>query len=420
MSLFVKPLLCIAMSLGLTANGTILKEEEPETGSEEPVSELTEEKETHKAVGHVESVVCGEDGEVTLKGWAYDPDAPDDCLMIKILEMEKEIPAQGKAYDIEHQFSANLYRPNIEYEGTKISGNYGFEYKYTSAHNAGIYNLVTLAMTVSDGSSKETLIDTRDIEIVQSKAEKIVFDDNETVTHLNMKPGDSETVSFKILPEKAAEKTGIKCDIQNTESIDVEIAQDLKSITVTAKSYGYGIIKIMASDDPSVYATVRVMVSDHGDDPIPLPAPTGEPDPFPLNAREMYRMYNPNSGEHFYTGSAQERDTLKDAGWKYEGVGFVAPRFSSTRMYRLYNPNSGDHHYTASVEEKENLEANGWNYEGVGWYTADSGIPQYRLYNPNAQTGSHHYTASEEERDSLVAAGWKYEGIGFYSLRYIN
>ena len=28
-------------------------------------------------------------------------------------------------------------------------------------------------------------------------------------------------------------------------------------------------------------------------------------------SQEMYRMYNPNSGEHFYTANSYERDNLK-------------------------------------------------------------------------------------------------------------
>ena len=39
-------------------------------------------------------------------------------------------------------------------------------------------------------------------------------------------------------------------------------------------------------------------------------------------------------------------------------------------MYRLYNPNSGDHHYTGNPKERSNLEAQGWKYEGIGFYTA--------------------------------------------------
>lgn len=34
----------------------------------------------------------------------------------------------------------------------------------------------------------------------------------------------------------------------------------------------------------------------------------------------MYRLYNPNSGEHFYTASDEERWHLIDVGWNDEGT----------------------------------------------------------------------------------------------------
>lgn len=129
----------------------------------------------------------------------------------------------------------------------------------------------------------------------------------------------------------------------------------------------------------------------------------------------MYRLYNPNSGEHFYTGSVEERDMLVAAGWTYEGVAWNAPVSDGQPVYRVYNPNSGDHHYTMSKEEVNMLVGYGWKYEGVAWNSSGlTTVPQFRLYNPNADCGSHHYTSSEEERDFLVSLGWIYEGIGWF------
>ena len=129
----------------------------------------------------------------------------------------------------------------------------------------------------------------------------------------------------------------------------------------------------------------------------------------------MYRLYNPNSGEHFYTGSLEELNNLKTAGWIHEGNGFEVPVISDTPVYRMYNPNAGDHHYTTSADEKKFLEDAGWNYEGIAWYSAPITFkPLYRLNNPNASSGAHHYTMSEEERDHLTSIGWKYEGIGWF------
>lgn len=133
----------------------------------------------------------------------------------------------------------------------------------------------------------------------------------------------------------------------------------------------------------------------------------------------MYRLYNPNSGEHFYTASAAEKNNLVKVGWRYEGIGWTAPENSNTPVYRLYNPNAGDHHYTMSASEKDNLVKAGWKCEGIGWYSDDDkGTPLYRQYNPNAIAGAHNYTTSEAENDNLVSLGWKEEGIGWYGVKY--
>lgn len=132
----------------------------------------------------------------------------------------------------------------------------------------------------------------------------------------------------------------------------------------------------------------------------------------------MHRLYNPHSGEHFYTGSDNEKNFLIVQGWKYEGVGWKAPERSSTPVYRLYNPNGSDHHYTISLKERNYLIQAGWKYEGVGWYSDDAqGVPLYRQYNPNARTGSHNYTTDKRENDFLVRNGWNAEGIGWYGIQ---
>lgn len=137
-----------------------------------------------------------------------------------------------------------------------------------------------------------------------------------------------------------------------------------------------------------------------------------------LESVAMYRLYNPNSGEHFYTGHEHEKKSLEKAGWTYEGIAWKAPSWSEMPVYRLYNPNSGDHHYTTSEREKNKLVKLGWGDEGIGWYSADEdGVKIFRLYNPNAETGSHHYTLDGHEKNVLERAGWSYEGIGWYALK---
>lgn len=130
----------------------------------------------------------------------------------------------------------------------------------------------------------------------------------------------------------------------------------------------------------------------------------------------IYRLYNPNTGEHFYTTGQYERIHLMTVGWNYEGIGWVAPKTSKTPVYRLYNPNAGDHHYTTSVGERKSLAAAGWKDEGICWYSDDAkSVPLYRQYNPNAKTGAHNFTTSVGEGRSLVSSGWKDEGTAWYA-----
>ena len=131
----------------------------------------------------------------------------------------------------------------------------------------------------------------------------------------------------------------------------------------------------------------------------------------------MYRLYNPNTGEHFYTSDDEERDHLLLEHWRDEGIGWYAPARSDTPVFRLYNPYAGDHHYTMDPEERDYLIRHQWEYEGVGWYSDDhETVPLYRQYNPHAKAGSHNYTTNRDEGDVLVSVGWRAEGVGWYAL----
>ena len=143
-------------------------------------------------------------------------------------------------------------------------------------------------------------------------------------------------------------------------------------------------------------------------------------------ANPMNRLYNPNSGEHFYTADIREKEDLVKLGWNDEGYGWVAPteakgKTDKTNVYRLYNPNAGDHHYTMDENEVKTLVAYGWKSEGTGWYSATAQgkdastgtdlVDVYRQYNPFANgAGSHNYTTDKAENDHLVSLGWTPEG----------
>ncbi len=130
----------------------------------------------------------------------------------------------------------------------------------------------------------------------------------------------------------------------------------------------------------------------------------------------VFRLYNPNSGEHFYTADKKEWQSLVTLGWTSEGYGWLGMEQSDQPVYRLYDANAGDHHFTMDQHEYDVLGELGWTKEGIAWYAAgDTQTPVYRQYNPNAKAGRHNLTTSENERKHLTSIGWKDEGIAWYT-----
>lgn len=136
----------------------------------------------------------------------------------------------------------------------------------------------------------------------------------------------------------------------------------------------------------------------------------------------IYRLYNPNNYEHYYTPNFSEVNALVQQGWgEYEGISWYAPK-TGQPVYRLYQPGFKDHHYTMSTNERDTLVAkHGWQYEGIAWYSDnDKKAPVYRAYNAGLQSGSHNYTGDAyEQRVLTTQRGWKDEGIAWYALKIV-
>lgn len=155
---------------------------------------------------------------------------------------------------------------------------------------------------------------------------------------------------------------------------------------------------------------------DYEDEAAALPVQQIEPVQVNEGEAAVYRLYNPSTGEHFFTVSIEEGNTLVRGGWNYEGVAWVAPVNSSIGVIRLINPNSGFHMYSASAVERDALVSVGWQAEGIAFYSDDNqATPVYRLYNPNSQ--DHMFTANIDEYYCLIQNGWNNEGIDFYAKR---
>ncbi len=97
---------------------------------------------------------------------------------------------------------------------------------------------------------------------------------------------------------------------------------------VTALSPGEAIVTATTEDGgftANCYITVESEseVPEYPDDPEEPIYPDDPEEPIDEDGDlqcTMYRLYNPNSGEHIYTSNAGERDYLDAVGWNYEGV----------------------------------------------------------------------------------------------------
>jgi hypothetical protein len=149
-------------------------------------------------------------------------------------------------------------------------------------------------------------------------------------------------------------------------------------------------------------------------------------------SQTVYRFWSPLLHAHFYTASIGERDGIiasyPASIWTYEGPAFNAfatPAAGSVPLYRFWSALLGDHFYTTSVVERDSIIAHyptrTWNYEGVAFYVypVSELVPETstvaRFWSPTLQT--HFYTANGSERDGIIRtyspSVWTFEGNEF-------
>ena len=235
--------------------------------------------------------------------------------------------------------------------------------------------------------------------------------------HMNnmsfLKAYHAVTMNFRDMIREFEKYTETMYQDDSWSSYPDQLAQNKEWRGITMLEKASSAKELKAVED-EIFAKVQGTV------PKPTPAPTPVPTPKPSeNGTDMHRLYNPNSGEHFYTGDLKEMNALVTKhGWKYEGVGWVAPK-SGIKVYRLYNKYGGEHHYTTDVAEKDALVyTHGWTDEGIGWYSDPAEtVPVFREYNPNAYANNHNYTPDVREHDALLNIyGWRDEGIAWYGI----
>jgi peroxidase len=150
---------------------------------------------------------------------------------------------------------------------------------------------------------------------------------------------------------------------------------------------------------------------------------SGDANEHPSKVR-FYRAYNPTVGSHFFTASQAEfensiRGGYQDESTNTDGFEILAVQEPGTvALYRLYNLQTGRHYYTSNAAEADFLEAlvpaptagpdtrtTGWRNEGVAGYVFASDTPGttpvFRLY--NSLSGSHLFTESAAVRDAVLS-----------------
>lgn len=135
----------------------------------------------------------------------------------------------------------------------------------------------------------------------------------------------------------------------------------------------------------------------------------------------VFRLYQPASGNHFYTMSSIEATQALRLGYVEEGVPFAneQSRPALIDVFRFYDAEIGDHFYTTSTEERDAVMArlSNYRYEGSAFQVAASDdlgtAPIHRFF--SAETGDHLYSANPFEG---LASGYVYEGIAWYAALF--
>jgi hypothetical protein len=139
----------------------------------------------------------------------------------------------------------------------------------------------------------------------------------------------------------------------------------------------------------------------------------------------FYRAYNPNADYHFFTTSRVEFDNAIRNGYLDETAGrtglYVSnlPQPGLSPIYRMYNLQTGRHYYTLSSFERDSLvnivrppavgpdtRTVGWRYEKIEGYIRSGGgtsgtTEVYRLYNNNS--GVHLFVENPAVKDLILS-----------------
>jgi hypothetical protein len=375
---------------------------------------LTIQNSTITARGNTEAIYGNVANDIVGVGWT---DATDDATRarIDIQSTAAQLPSDPTAYT-KVQFPAHT----ISVADNIANGT------VTPSFAAGVSGeTVALAATPADGYELDTLT------VTDASSEPVTVAADNSFTMPNSNVTITATFKVKTYTVTVVPATGgtlkpsaTSAAAGTTITLEESVAQGYLSAGISVKDGAGATVDVNVNDDgdwtfvmpaSNVIVTGSWVADSSADDSGNTPAPT--PDSSTEDtAGSVYRVYNPNSGEHFFTQSAAERDHLVGLGWTPEGKAWNSVD-GGTPVYRLYNPYAGEHHYTIGIPERYLLIGAGWTDEGVAFYAADAatGTPVYRVYNPNKLANNHHFTTNKAEYEYLIFLGWRDEGIAFYA-----
>ena len=151
-----------------------------------------------------------------------------------------------------------------------------------------------------------------------------------------------------------------------------------------------------------------------------------------IPSARFYRAYNPAANYHFFTTSIAEFNVAVAAGYRDETVGqsgfdvMADDTTGGLPIYRLYNLQTGRHYYTYNPAERDYLvnivpaptsgpdtRVVGWRYEKIDGYIYNSpraGTSEiFRLY--NSDSGVHLYTENASVRDAVLLIEEQVNGV---------
>lgn len=302
-------------------------------------------------------------------------------------------------------------------------------FKFTNSTANTKYDLQVYRNILDTTAEKKTqVLYNFDVEVIN------LFPDEILVYGLNSSYRQNESISLNQLYVNDRDGWG---DVKNLtmQILDSssKVVKDVSSSSFTKWSGGttwaQTNLNLSLKDLAPGSYTARFRASDHKSasaDNVDRQITITAADPLTGMTDSVYRFYNGRSGVHFYTSNTAERDSLTgnpSMGYQYEGPAFKVANSqgdsSQLPLFRFYNTAVGNHFYTTSVSERDSIVSNlpQYQYEGPAFHvlgaSANVGTDMYRFF--NTQTGAHFYTASAAERDSVIASlpAFNYEGAVF-------